>query len=152
MDFEFLRERRYRPALSVEGGIRWPTAADSDLGEPGRDYTFGLIASKDLVFINIDLNVLYTFIGDHEREDEFEVSLATGWRVNRYVELITEVANVTRVGNFRYAGNESRNETEALVGLAWQINDYLKFEQGIIFKERGIWQAVFAWEWSIGGD
>ena len=150
LDYEFLRERRYRPAFSVEGGVRWPTAADPDLGEPGRDYTLGLIASKDLVFVNLDLNVLYTFIGDHEAKDEVEVALAAGWRVNRYVELITEVTNIRRVGSG--LDNGDRNETEATIGVGWQINQFLKFEQGIVFKERGVWQAVFAWEWSFGGD
>lgn len=150
LGYEFLRERRYRPALSVTGGVRWPTAADPDLGEPGRDYTLGLIASKDLVFVNLDLNVLYTFIGDHEAKDEVEVALAAGWRVNRYVELITEVTNIRRVGSG--LDNGDRNETEATIGVGWQINQFLKFEQGIVFKERGIWQAVFAWEWSFGGD
>ena len=149
VDYEFLRERRYRPAFSVEGGIRWPTAADPELGEPGRDYTLGLIASKDLVFVEIDLNALYTFIGDREREDEVEVALAAGWRVNRYVEIITEVASVTRLGSFR---SGTRNETEATVGLGWQVSKFLKFEQGVVFKEHGTWQAVFAWEWSFGGD
>ena len=149
LDYEFLRERRYRPSLSFEGGIRWPTAADPDLGESGRDYTLGLIASKDLVFVNLDLNVLYTFAEDRTREDEVEVALAAGWRVNRYVEIITELANVTRVGHL---SDGPRNETEATIGVGWQINQFLKFEQGVIFKERGVWQVVFAWEWSFGGD
>ena len=148
VDYEFLSERRYRPALSVEGKIRWPTAEDPDLGDPGRDYTLGLLASKDFVFMSIDLNMLYTFAGHRDREDTVEVALATTWRVNRYVELIAEVANLTRTGSVL----GERNETEATVGLAWQVNKFLKFEQGIVFKEHGIWEAVFAWEWSFGGD
>ena len=149
LDYEFLRERRYRPALSVAGEIKWPTAADPDLGELGRDYTLGLIASKDLVFMEADLNLLYTFSGDRGREDEFEVSLATGWRLTHDLELIAEVANVTRLGRSR---DGSGNEIEATVGLGWQVSKYLKFEQGVVFKEHGLWEAVFAWEWSFGGD
>ncbi len=149
LDYEFLRERRYRPAFSMAGGVRWPTAAAPELGELGRDYTLGLIASKDYVFVNLDLNLLYTFIGDRERNDEVEVALAAGWRVNRYVEIITEVANVTRTGRLR---GEPTHETEATVGVGWQVSQFLKFEQGVVFKEHGTWQAVFAWEWSFGGD
>ena len=152
LDYEFLRERRYRPALSIEGKIRWPTADDPDLGDPGLDYTLGLIASKDFVVMNLDLNVLYNFIGDREQEDTLEVSLATGWRLSHYVELIAEVATVTPASNLRSPGHGARNETEGLVGLAWQVNKHLKFEQGIIFKEHGIHEVVFAWEWSFGGD
>ena len=152
LEYEFLRERRYRPALSLESKIKWPTASHPDLGDPGRDYTFGLIASKDFVFVSIDLNALYTFTGAHEKEDTIEVSLSTEWRLNRYMDLIAEVANVTRLGSFRAPDSGDQHETEATVGLAWHINKQLKFEQGIVFKEHGIWEAVFAWEWDIGGD
>jgi len=150
--YEFLRERRYRPALSVEGRIKWPTAEDPDLGDPGRDYTLGLIASKDLVFVELDLNVLYTFIGDREQEDTVELSLAAAWPVNRYVDVIAEVASVTRIGDLRGEESGGRSETEATVGLAWNVSKNLKLEQGIVFKEHGVWEAVFAWEWSFGGD
>ncbi len=152
VDYEFLRERRYRPALSLEGAIRWPTAEDSDLGEPGRDYTFGLVASKDLVLVDIDLNVLYTFIGDHEQEDTVDISLAAEWHVNGYVGVIAEVANVTRLGTLGSGSTGGRHETEATIGLSWQANKFFKFEQGVVFKEGGIWEAVFAWEWNFGGD
>ena len=152
LDYEFLRERRYRPALSVEGKIRWPTADDPDLGDPGRDYTIGLIASKDFVFVNLDLNLLYNFIGDRGQEDTVEVSLATGWRLSHYVELIAEVSTVTPASNLGSSGHGGRNETEALIGLGWQVNRHLKLEQGIVFKEHGIHEVVFAWEWSFGGD
>jgi len=148
-EYEFLSERRYRPSLSFEGAIRWPTAADPDLGDPGRDYSLGLIASKDFVFMDIDLNVLYTFIGGHDLADTVEISLATTWRINHELDLIVEVADVSRVGMLI---DEHRNEMEATVGLSWQINPFLKLEQGIVFKEAGQWEAVFAWEWSIGGD
>ena len=152
LDYEFLRERRYRPAISLEGTIRWPTADDPDLGDPGRDYTLGLVASKDLVFVSIDLNVLYTFTGNREQDDTVEVSLATEWRVNRYVGVIAEVANVRRMGGVRGIDAGERSETEATVGLSWQVSKYLKFEQGVIFKEHGNWEAVFAWEWDFGGE
>lgn len=143
--YEFLRERRYRPALSVEGRIKWPSASDPDLGERGRDYTLGLIASKDLVFMDLDLNILYTSAGDRERDDTVEVSLAAEWHVNRYVDVIGEVAHVRPMRG-------RSGESEATVGLAWHVNKFLKLEQGVVFKEQGIWEAVFAWEWAIGGE
>lgn len=152
VEYEFLRERRYRPALSILGRIKWPTAEDPDLGDPGRDYTLGLIASKDLVFVNIDLNALYTFTGDREKNDNVEISLATEWKLNTYLGLIAEVANVSQMGSFRDRSLGDRHETEATVGLAWRVSKFLKLEQGIVFKEHGVWEAVFAWEWSLGGD
>ena len=152
VDYEFVRERRYRPALSVEGKVKWPTASDPDLGESGRDYTLGLIASKDLVFMDVDLNVLYTRSGHREREDSVEVSLAAEYHVTHDLGLIAEVSNVSRVGRILDTGNAGRHETEATVGLSWSVSRYLKFEGGVVFKEHGVREAVFAWEWSFGGD
>jgi hypothetical protein len=152
LDFEFLRERRYRPALSVEGKVRWPTAEDPDLGERGRDYTLGLIASKDFVFLELDANVLYTFLADREREDLIEASLAVAWHLNGYVDLIAEVVHVMRAGGRGAAVDEDRDETEATVGFAWIVSKFLRLEQGVVFKEHGVWETVFAWEWSFGGD
>ena len=62
VEYEFLRERRYRPALGVQGLIKWPTATDPDLGTPGHGYSLGLIATKDFVYFNADINLLYTFV------------------------------------------------------------------------------------------
>lgn len=152
LDYEFLTERRYRPAFSLESGVRFPTAADPDLGERGRDYSLGLIASKDYVFMDVDLNVIYTRVGDREKENTIEISLATEWRLNRTFSFIAEVSNVRRLGTLHGEEKGDRNESEATVGLAWQINKHFKFEQGIVFKEHGIHEIVSAWEWNIGGD
>lgn len=149
LDYELLRERRYRPAIGLEAAIRWPTAENPDLGSPGHDYTLGLIASKDLVFMDIDFNVLYTTIGGRGLADTVEISLATSWRINRELALIAEVADVHHLGTL---AGEQRDETEATLGLAWQVSHFLKLEQGIVFKEAGNWEAIFAWEWSFGGD
>jgi hypothetical protein len=152
LDYEFIEERRYLPALSIGGKIRWPTADHLELGDPGRDYTVGLIASKALVFVNLDLNVLYNFLADREYGDTVEVSLASGWPLRENVDLIAELATVSPTSRLRSAGDTGRSETEALVGLAWQVTKHLKFEQGIVFKEQGIHEFVFAWEWSFRGD
>ena len=149
--WEFLRERRYRPALSLETGVKWPIAEHADLGEPGFDYTVGLIASKDLVYLDVDLNALYTFSGHSERQDNVELSAAMAWHITPRIDVIGEVSMTLPTDRRRVAEPASMS-TEALVGLAWQVNKYLKFEQGVIFKERGEWEAVFAFEWSFGGD
>ena len=56
LEWEFLRERRYRPALTAVGVIKYPTASHPDLGSPGWDYGLGLVASKDFVFFDVDLD------------------------------------------------------------------------------------------------
>lgn len=44
------------------------------------------------------------------------------------------------------------HEMEGTVGLGWQIHENLTLEQGVVFKEGGGWELVFAWEWDFGGD
>lgn len=139
-DYEIVSERRYRPSLSLEGLVKWPTASDPELGDPGRDYSFGLIANKDLVVVDLGLNLLYTFVGERGQENEIEASLAAEWHLNPYLNLIAEVAT------------SGTNDVEATVGLGWQAGDHLTLEQGVIFKEGGDWELVFAWEWDFGGD
>ena len=61
--YEFVTERRNRPAVSVMGTIKWPTAK-ADLGTGEADYSLGAIASKEWVRSSMDLNLVYTFVGD----------------------------------------------------------------------------------------
>jgi len=44
-------------------------------------------ASKDLVFVDLDLNLLYTFVGDPELENTLEISVAGEVPLNRFVSL-----------------------------------------------------------------
>jgi hypothetical protein len=90
MEWEFLRERRFRPALTMEGIVKWPTASDPDLGDPGRDYSFGLIASKDFVYLDVDLGLRYTFVGDPEAHDNFELTVAGEWPLNHRLSVLME--------------------------------------------------------------
>jgi hypothetical protein len=162
VEYEFLRERRYRPALSAQGLIRWPTAIDPDLGTPGHDYSFGLIASKDLVYFDVDLNLLYTFVSDAAQQDNLEIALAAEWHLNHRFDVVAEV--VTTIGGsgvlgpfgtptgpgILTEGNGAQNATEGTLGLAWHANKYLKFEQGVTRASDHSWQFVVAWEWSFG--
>ncbi len=152
LNWEFLRERRFRPALSLEAKIKWPTAEHADLGEPGLDYTLGLIATKELGRFEVDLNVLYTFSGHSERQDSVEAAFAVAYHLNPWIHLIGEVTTVARVGGARGDGTAARFESEALVGLAWLVSKNLTIEHGITFKKHGEWQAVLAFEWSFSGD
>lgn len=164
VEYEFLRERRYRPALSAQGLVKWPTATDSDLGTPGHDYSLGLIASKDFVYFDADLNLLYTFVGDTAVEDTFELGLAIEWHLNRRFDIIGEVVTtfggggvrgqpgtLTGLGNLTESAG-AKNQTQGTLGLAWHASKYLKFEQGVTYTSDDSWQLVVAWEWSFGGN
>ena len=161
LDYEFLRERRYRPALTAEAVVRWPAATHADLGDPGRDYSLGLVASKDLVVIDLDLELLYTFVGDRASDDVFEISLAAEWHLNYLFDLEAEVVHSfggtssdtgTGLASGGVIKRANADVTEGTVGLAWHVNKRLKLEHGAVFSSDGSWRLVLAWEFSFGGD
>ena len=160
IEYEFLRERRYRPGLTAVGTVRWPTSTDPDIGDPGHDYSLGLIASKDLVFVDLDLTTLYTFVGDSKIQDVFELSLAAEWHLNHFFDIEAEVVHRFGTGGIRgrpgtivgVGGGSGSDLTEGTLGVAYHISKRLKVEGGAILRSDNTWQIVFAWEWSFTGD
>jgi hypothetical protein len=151
LDYEFLRERRYRPALSFEAGVQWPTAVKAALGEPGREYAVGLLASKDLVFLDVDFNALYLAPSNTRQPASAECSLGIAYHMTPSLDLIAEAVVNRRLGGQGMAGSSARRfDTEATLGLSWQVNDHLTLQQGVIFKHRRDWTAIIAFEWSLG--
>jgi hypothetical protein len=166
VEYEFLSERRYRPALTFEGIVKWPAAAHEEIGTHEMDYSLGLIVSKEFVGFDVDLNALYTFVGSPpgvELQNATEVSFASEWHLRPALDLEGEVVTSTGGGIRGQSGTlggvggragsigPSENLTEGTLGLAVHLNDYLKLEQGLVAKSDGSWQFVFAWEWDFTG-
>ena len=151
-EYEFIRERRYRPAITFEGTIKWPTAEHTDLGNPGIDYSLGLIASKDFVTFDLDFSALYTFSGDPEQEDTLELSLAGEYPLNYRFSLIGEVVQTFGTGMGGMGHDPTVDQTEVTLGFSWQINTSLKYEQGVLLRNDGTWQLLFGFEWSFAGE
>jgi len=161
LDYEFVRERRYRPALTAVTITRWPAATPSSLGDPGHDYSIGLVASKDLVVVDLDLRLLYTFVGDPHSDNLLEASLAAEWHLNYRFDLEAEVVHTfggatsgarRGIGSGGLIRETPADVTEGTVGLAWHISKRFKLEEGAVFSSDGSWRAVLAWEFSFGGD
>ncbi|MHB8834182.1 MAG: hypothetical protein ACYC9Y_00475 [Candidatus Methylomirabilia bacterium] len=146
LEYEFIRELRYRPALTLEGLVKWSTATDPDPGSPGTDDAIGLIASKDLVFLDLDFGVRYMFIGDPEGNNTVELTLAATYPVNHAIDVEAEVVQTLEIG----ASDE--NITEGTIGLAWHVNENLKLERGVLIRDNGLWQMVSALGWSFAGE
>jgi hypothetical protein len=146
VEWEFLRERRYRPALTAEGIIKWRTATDPDIGDPGNDYALGIIASKDFIFVDSYLGLRYTSVGDPQDHDNFEVTVAGEWPLNRLFAIESESVTTVETG---YRG---RTHVEGTLGLAWRVTKHLKLEIGGSLKSDGSWQLISAWEWSFAGE
>lgn len=145
LEWEFLRERRYRPALTLEGIVKWPTASDSELGDPGTDYSLGLIASKDVVYAEVDLSFLYTFSGDPEASDCIELIATAECPLNYRFSILAETAATIETRN-------GATDLEGTLGLAWRATDFLTLEGGGTVSTDGTWQIIFAWEWSFAGE
>jgi len=141
LGWEFLRERRYRPALTAEAGVRWPTATNTRLGDPGHDYSMGLIASKDFVYADVDVSLHYDVIA--EDENEVELAVAAEVPINHRWSLLLEL-----VSDFRDSGSD----TEGTAGFAWKANEYLTLEIGGTLQSDGTWKISFAWEWNFAGE
>ena len=163
VEWEFVHARRYRPALSFEGIVKWPTAANELLGTHEFDYSTGLIASKEFVGFDVDFNYLYTFVGAPpgvKAQNATEISLASEWHLRPSLDLEGEVVTSTGGGIRSRSGGAlgtvgglgpSENVTETSLGVAEHLNDFLKLEQGVVGKSDGTWQFVFAWEWDFSG-
>ncbi|TMQ58828.1 MAG: hypothetical protein E6K76_06810 [Candidatus Eisenbacteria bacterium] len=160
--WEFLGERRNRPALAVEGSAKWPTAKHEEIGTGKADYSLGGIISKEFVHVDLDLEALYTFVGSPpgvNLRNTFEASLAAEWHLSSFLDLEGEVVTSSGSGSgFRGqpgtlgglgglgASEKGGRETEGTLGLAEHLTDHLKLEEGIIYGSDGSWQAVAAWE------
>lgn len=161
LNYEFLSERRYRPGLALVGVVKWPTAAHAEIGTGRADYSLGAIASKEFVRFDLDFNTVYTFVGSPpgvKLKNALEVSLAGEWHLNSVFDLESEVltSNVAvgfrgQPGTIAGVGGQGGPETEGTLGLAENLNEFLKLEEGMILKSDGSWQAVVAWEWNFGG-
>jgi hypothetical protein len=171
LTYDFVAERRYRPGLSAEGIIKWPIESHAELGTGKRDYSLGIIASMAFVHADMDVNVLYTYVGSPpgvNLQNTIEASLSAEWRFSPIIDLEGEVATVSGAGG-RFRGHpgtlggfghragsvgaaeEGQNEYEATLGIAEHLNESMKLEQGLIVQLDGSWQVVFAWEWELGG-
>jgi hypothetical protein len=167
LSWEFVTERRNRPALAAEGLVKWPTAAHAALGTGKTDYSVGVIVSKEFVNVDFDFDGVYTFVGKPPGlhfHNTAEASFAAEWHLSPVVDLEGEIlANTGSGGGFRgrpgsigglaggTAASESNGaEAEGTLGLAEHLNDHLKLEEGGVLKSDGSWQAVFAWEWDFG--
>ena len=149
VQWEFISERRYRPAVTAEGLVKWPTASHTDLGTRGHDYRAGLLFSKDLAFIDLDLDFNYTWVADPGEQDLLEIALSSEYPViNHLVSVIAEVVHTVGTG----ASLGTTHQTEGTLGLAWQVNRFLKLEFGYSLKNDLRGQFVTAWEWNFEGD
>ncbi len=144
-------ERRNRPETSMIAAVKWPTAANREVGTGYADYTVGALASKSYVQADVELSVSYTLVGHPagvRGSNSHEVSLAIERDLTPRLDLLGEL--VTGGGGAFGASTPGGRESEGTLGLAYQLTERLNLEQGVVFKSDGTWQLVFAWQWEFG--
>lgn len=146
LDWEFLHERRWTPAIGLEGTIRWPTASHPELGDDRHDYAVGLVISKDCVFFDLDSNITYTFAGDRDESSKLEVTLAAEYPVRRNLALNAEL-----VQSFE-TGPGHGHPTEFTFGFSWHANAFWTLEYGTELDSGGDWKQLLGWQYSFGGN
>lgn len=170
LESELVTERRYRPALTLEGIVKWPTGRHAEFGTGKRDYTLGVLLSKEFVGGDADFNATYTFVGSPpgtHLQNSIEASLAAERYISRTLSFLGEIVTTQGSGVFRgqpgsisgigglpkVASEPVGSNTEGTLGLAEHLNRHFKLEEGGILKTDGSWQLVFGWEWDFaGGD
>jgi|SRR5215468_100864 len=154
LEWEFLRERRFRPALTAIGGIKFPTAVPSDVGTPGFDFNVGLIASKDFVFTEVDLSAIYIFSGDKDQQDALEITLAGEIPLTH--RLAIEFEGVGSLGRDILSGQSRPGgagvDYEGTIGLGWQVTRFIKLEGGATLKDDMTQQYTFGLIYSFAGE
>lgn len=167
LSLELVSERRYRPAFALEGGIKWPTATDDEIGTGLTDYSLGVILSKELVQAELGFNAVYSYVGVPDEgpvQNTVQFSLASEWHLGPSLDLTSELLTTQGVGPLRGRAEQSlgpegvglnvpgagEGEFEATLGLAHYFGRRLKLEEGVTFQTDGTWQAVVAWEWDFG--
>jgi hypothetical protein len=147
VDWEFLHERRWTPAVGLEGTVRWPTASHPELGNKHHDYSVGLVLSKDLAYFGVDSNVVYTFSGDRKEQSKLEVALAAEYPLSRWFDLDLEYVQIIETGPGR-----SERPAEVTFGFAWHVDSFWTIEYGTQINSDGTWQELLGWQYSFGGN
>ena len=149
LDFEFLHERRYTPSLTLVGLIRWPTATDPDVGDPGTDYSVGFTAAKDCVYFDLESNLVFTYATAAERPNLIELAISSTYPLNYKWELQLEGVFTFGVSG---ANASQADETEGTFGFSWQITPFQSLESGVLYKNDGTWGVSVGWAYSFGGE
>lgn len=165
LTWELADEGRWRPALALQGVVKWPTASRLELGSGARDYALGAIVSRTFARMDVEMSVLYTFIGQASGDGmpgmghAFEASLGVGWALGRVVDLEAEVSVGGelrgRTGAFGgvilpgAGAGESTPETAWTSGVVERLGPRLTLEEAVVYRSDGSSQLVAGWEWSL---
>jgi hypothetical protein len=151
--YALLVETPSRPGCAATAIVKWPTAAHAEFGTGKADYTLGILLSKSLGGVDLDLNATYTFVGSPANvplTNANELSLAAEYDLTSRLDLLIEILTVA--GGSPAASTQGGREIEGTLGIAEQLAEHLKLEEGVILRSGGERQLAVGWEWDFGGE
>jgi hypothetical protein len=128
LKYRLLDERGWMPSFAVTGNLKIPTASESKgLGSGKTDFGINTIVTKNLSkrWV-IHLNFGYTFLGEHEVNDEFNYSAAAQFILSDKWALVGEIVGVN---NFN--GRKGDDLISGLLGTYYLISENVVWDAGV---------------------
>ncbi len=144
LTWNFIPESKSVPAFAIAGEVKLPTAKNFLIGTGQTDYTFYLIATKNMGKFETHLNVGYAIIGQPpgiELNNIFNFAAAIEFHANPKLDLVTEVVgNTSSEAQSASFGTEnpaspelSGGEIVGMVGTRYYFNPNFLFAFGITY-------------------
>jgi hypothetical protein len=128
LKYRLLDERGWMPSFAVTGNLKIPTASESKgLGSGKTDFGINTIVTKNLSkrWV-IHLNFGYTFLGEHEVNNEFNYSAAAQFILSDKWALVGEIVGVN---NFN--GRKGDDPISGLLGTYYLISENVIWDAGV---------------------
>lgn len=128
LKYRWMDEKDWRPAFTVSGILKIPTASESKgLGSGQTDFGVNAILTKTLgKKWAVHLNLGYTFIGEDHVNNELNYSLAAQFLLTDKWALVGEVVGVN---NFN--GRHGDDPFSGLIGTYYSITDKIIWDAGV---------------------
>ncbi len=120
--YNFVKEGKYMPALTLSGEVKLPTANSALIGTGKTDYAPYLIASKKIGNLDLSANLSYTIIGKPdgialELHNTLGYALGGVYTIKQKWILFGEI-----YGNTSALGSEGPEGTDIITGLTSEIS------------------------------
>jgi cobalt/nickel transport protein len=144
LKYRWMDEKNWRPAFTVSGVLKIPTASESKgLGSGQTDFGINAILTKTLSKKwTVHLNLGYTFIGEDHVNNELNYSLAAQFSLTEKWALVGEIVGVNNLN-----GRHGDDPFSGLIGTYYLITDKIIWDAGL---EIGMSKAAPDFRWTTG--
>lgn len=128
LKYRWMDEKNWRPAFTVSGTVKIPTASESKgLGSGQTDFGINAILTKTLSkkWV-VHLNLGYIFIGEDHVNNEFNYSIAAQFLLTEKWALVGEIVGVNN-----FSGRHGDDPFSGLIGTYYSISDKIIWDAGL---------------------